>query len=119
MKLSASLEMVAMSKYQTYITRGIDENIPDNIINIIWSLVLNREKEAIQQNEEPDYLSVFHIRKTDKDNVICIKHLQEQPPYSNTYKFISNEVFTRQKVYVIREDTIDLKYFVMLLPDEY
>lgn len=119
MKLSASLEMVAMSKYQTYITRGIDEHIPSSIINIIWSLVLKREEEAAKYNETPDYLSIFHIRKTDKDNVICIKHLQEQPPYSNTYKFISNEVFTRQKVYVIREDTVDLKYFVMLLPDEY
>jgi len=111
--------MLLMPKSQTYITRGIDEHIPHNIINIIWSLVLKREEEAKKYNEKPDYLSVFHIRKTDNENIIRIKHLQEQPPYSHTYQFVSDQTFNRQKVYVVREDAVDLKYFVMLLPEEY
>ncbi|WP_414055554.1 DUF960 family protein [Macrococcus equi] len=108
-----------MPKSELYITRGIDENIPKNIIKIIWSLVANREEAAQKYNEVADYLSVFHIRKTNKKHVINIKHLQEQPPYSNTYKVINKESFTRQKVYAIREDSVDLKYFIMLLPEEY
>lgn len=108
-----------MSKTNTYITRGIDDNIPKNIINIIWSLVMKREEDAEKNNEPVDYLNVFHIRKTKDDTVLKIKHFQENPPYSNTYRIVSHETVTKQKVYVIREDSVDLKYFVMLLPEEY
>ncbi|PKE50744.1 hypothetical protein CW674_05200 [Macrococcoides caseolyticum] len=104
-----------------YITRGIQEHFSVPVQQVLWNIVMQREREAKKQGIKPDYLSVFHIRDAENKDESYIKLLQEEPPYSYKYRIKTKETFKKRKVYVIREDRNDIgsSYFVMLLPEEY
>lgn len=50
---------------------------------------------------------------------LYIKHKQERPEYIKTHKANYSKAININKVYIIREDDVDLSYYVMLLPEEY
>ncbi|HDR0202277.1 TPA: hypothetical protein QBY00_002827, partial [Staphylococcus aureus] len=52
-------------------------------------------------------------------NQLYIKHKQERPAYVKTQKANINQPININKVYIIREDDVDLSYYIMLLPNEY
>ena len=54
--------------------------------------------------------------------MMSITHEQEQPAYKLEYHYTNyekNQNALPKKVYVIREDDVDIFYYVMLLPEEY
>ncbi|HDK9658660.1 TPA: hypothetical protein PVR85_003085, partial [Staphylococcus aureus] len=56
------------------------------------------------------------------ENILSITHEQEQPAYKLEYHYINyvkNQNTLPKKVYVIRENDVDVFYYVMLLPEEY
>ena len=44
---------------------------------------------------------------------------QERPEYAKIHKANYSKAININKVYIIREDDVDLSYYVMLLPEEY
>ena len=53
--------------------------------------------------------------------IYSVTHEQEQPAYKLEYhytNYVKSKCITK-KVYVIREDDVDVFYYVMLLPEEY
>lgn len=99
-----------------YITRGIHNHIPVNIQLLLWELVEIREKE-ISNKQPKDYFNLFKFHQDG--NKIQVKHIQERPPFEKTILIQNKTLNIPSKVYVIREDDVDLSYYVMLLPDEY
>ena len=50
---------------------------------------------------------------------LYVKHKQERPEYVKIHKANYSKAININKVYIIREDDVDLSYYVMLLPEEY
>ena len=75
-------------------------------------------KEESEENEQDiDYFHIFQFN-TYK-NQLYIKHKQERPEYVKIHKGNYSKAVNISKVYIIREDDVDLSYYVMLLPKEY
>ena len=53
------------------------------------------------------------------NNQLYVKHKQERPEYVKIHKANYSKAININKVYIIREDDVDLSYYVMLLPEEY
>ena len=95
-----------MFENQKFLTRGIENEIPPWLINLMWYMILTME------TDEKDYLQVFNLTK--KPTGQHIVHTQEQPPY-------------RYELDVPCTDAVDAKVFViddkthstMLLASEY
>ncbi|MCT2553974.1 MULTISPECIES: DUF960 family protein [Staphylococcus] len=103
---------------ELYITRGIATNLPVTLQQQIWKLVAQREQEESEENEQDiDYFHIFQFN-TYK-NQLYIKHKQERPEYVKIHKGNYSKAVNISKVYIIREDDVDLSYYVMLLPKEY
>lgn len=106
-----------MFKKNLYITRGIEEALPINIINILWGLLHEHEGKR-----ELDYLQVFELKTIGKDDakVLNVHWTQEQPEYSLDLYFPDITQDFDLKVWVIcsGENTED-EYSTMLLPEEY
>ncbi|OEK75255.1 DUF960 family protein [Staphylococcus equorum] len=100
-----------------YITRGIANNLPTNLQHLLWQLVAQRENEQSKELEEMDYFHVFHFNM--HNNQLYVKHKQERPDYVKIHETKYYQPININKVYVIREDNVDLSYYVMLLPEEY
>ncbi|MEB7800870.1 DUF960 domain-containing protein [Staphylococcus xylosus] len=100
-----------------YITRGIDNNLPITLQHQLWQLVAQRENEQSKELEEIDYFHIFQFNM--HNNQLYIKHKQERPEYVKTHKANVKQSIGINKVYIIREDDVDLSYYVMLLPEEY
>ena len=102
-------------KINRYITRGISEYLSLDLQILLWNMVKERDYQG-----HTDYLHIFKIQ--EDDNMLSIIHEQEQPAYKLEYHY-TNYVKTQnalpKKVYVIREDDVDVFYYVMLLPEEY
>ena len=91
---------------QKFLTRGVENEIPSWLINLMWHMVLTMEVE------EKDYLQVFTLTKTPTGQHII--HEQEQPPYR--YKLdVSCDNAVDTKVFVID----NLTHSTMLLAEEY
>ncbi|WP_210143137.1 DUF960 family protein [Staphylococcus sp. GDX8P65P] len=100
-----------------YITRGIANNLPITLQQQLWQLVVQRENEQSKELEAIDYFHIFQFNM--HNNQLYIKHKQERPEYVKTHKENVKQSIDINKVYIIREDDVDLSYYVMLLPEEY
>src|SRR5699024_5256172 len=100
-----------------YITRGIANSLPISLQKQLWQLVSERENEQSKELEEIDYFHVFQFNM--HNNQLYVKHKQERPEYVKIHKANYSKAININKVYIIREDDVDLSYYVMLLPDEY
>ncbi|MDT0738721.1 DUF960 family protein [Staphylococcus haemolyticus] len=100
-----------------YITRGIDNNLPITLQHQLWQLVAQRENEQSKELEAIDYFHVFQFNM--HNNQLYIKHQQERPAYVKTHKTNVKQSIDINKVYIIKEDDVDLSYYIMLLPNEY
>ncbi|MBF7019828.1 hypothetical protein ISO99_07885 [Staphylococcus sp. 18_1_E_LY] len=100
-----------------YITRGIANSLPIILQKQLWQLVARREKTQSKGKESLDYFHIFQFNM--HNNQLYIKHKQERPEYVKTHKANVKQSIDINKVYIIREDDVDLSYYVMLLPEEY
>ncbi|MGW7947742.1 DUF960 family protein [Staphylococcus sp. GDH8C109P] len=100
-----------------YITRGIAQNLPTTLQHQLWQLVAQRENEQSKELEEIDYFHVFQFNMYN--NQLYVKHKQERSEYVKIHKTNYSKAININKVYIIREDDVDLSYYVMLLPEEY
>lgn len=102
---------------ERYITRGIASNLPETLQQQLWKLVAQRENEQFKELEEIDYFHIFQFNMHNSQ--LYIKHKQERPEYVKIHKANYSKAININKVYIIREDDVDLSYYVMLLPEEY
>lgn len=100
-----------------YITRGIAQNLPTTLQHQIWQLISEHENEQFKELEAIDYFHVFQFNM--HNNQLYIKHQQERPAYAKTHKANVKQSIDINKVYIIKEDDVDLSYYIMLLPNEY
>ncbi|GEP99451.1 hypothetical protein SAR03_04890 [Staphylococcus arlettae] len=100
-----------------YITRGIANSLPISLQKQLWQLVSERENGQSKELEAIDYFHIFQFNM--HNNQLYIKHQQERPEYIKTHKANYSKAININKVYIIREDDVDLSYYVMLLPEEY
>ena len=95
-----------MFNNQKFLTRGVENEIPSWLINLMWHMVLTMEVEG------KDYLQVFTLTKTP--TIQHIVHEQEQPPYRYELVVPCDDA-VNAKVFVID----DLTHSTMLLAEEY
>ncbi len=95
-----------MFENQKFITRGVLCNIPVELADLMWHMVLTMEAEA------KDYLQVFKLTKTPTGQHIV--HMQEQPLYRYELDVPCTDAVD-EKVYVIDDGT----HSTMLLASEY
>lgn len=100
-----------------YITRGIVQNLPISLQKQLLQLVAQRENEQSEELEEIDYFHIFQFNM--HNNQLYVKHKQERPEYVKIHKANYSKAININKVYIIREDDVDLSYYVMLIPEEY
>ncbi len=100
-----------------YITRSIANYLPAMLQQQLWKLVAQRENEQFKELEEIDYFHIFQFNMHNSQ--LYIKHKQERPEYVKIHKANYSKTININKVYIIREDDVDLSYYVMLLPEEY
>lgn len=100
-----------------YITRGIAQNLPTTLQHQLWQLVAQRENEQSKELEAIDYFHIFYFNM--QNDQLYVKHKQECPEYVKIHKANYSKAINMNKVYIIREDDVDLSYYVMLLPEEY
>ena len=100
-----------------YITRSIANYLPAMLQQQLWKLVAQRENEQFKELEEIDYFHIFQFNMHNSQ--LYIKHKQERPEYVKIHKANYSKAININKVYIIREDDVDLSYYVMLLPEEY
>ncbi|MCI2911146.1 DUF960 family protein [Staphylococcus hominis] len=102
-------------KINRYITRGVSEHLSLDLQILLWHMAEERENPP-----HTDYLHIFKLQ--EEKNILSITHEQEQPPYKLEYhytNYVKIQNALPKKVYVIREDDVDVFYYVMLLPEEY
>lgn len=97
-----------MSIIDTYITKGVNCNIPDFIINFIFKMVDKISKDDL------DYLQIFKIEKTP-DMGVLIEHKQEQPEFEKVYFLLNDEIKFQGKLYLVIENN----YKILMLAEEY
>ena len=100
-----------------YITRDIGNSLPITLQKQLWQLVVRREQTQSKGKESLDYFHIFQFNM--HNNQLYIKHKQERPEYVKIHKANYSKAININRVYIIREDDIDLSYYVMLLPEEY
>ncbi|MFW2423504.1 DUF960 family protein [Staphylococcus cohnii subsp. cohnii] len=100
-----------------YITRDIANSLPITLQKQLWQLVVRREQTQSKGKESLDYFHIFQFNM--HNNQLYIKHKQERPEYVKFHKANYSRAININRVYIIREDDIDLSYYVMLLPEEY
>ena len=93
---------------QRYATRGVAEQIPNYLQNLLWHLTDTME------TAKKDHLQIFRL--SDKNKKQCIIHDQEQPPYHQEYLIDSGGFSVVDgKVYLLD----DGQRSTMLLAEEY
>ncbi|WP_192977710.1 DUF960 family protein [Mammaliicoccus vitulinus] len=102
---------------ERYITRSIANYLPAMLQQQLWKLVAQRENEQFKELEEIDYFHIFQFNMHNSQ--LYIKHKQERPEYVKIHNANYSKAININKVYIIREDDVDLSYYVMLLPEEY
>ena len=93
-----------------YVTKGINEKIPEYLQNLLWFMV------ETMDTTKKDFLQVFELQDTLEDGIPMQKiiHSQEQPPYHKEH-ILSTRKPVNAKVYIIDIGT----YSTMILPEEY
>ena len=104
-----------MFEKNTFITRGINESLPLDIITILWMKVQNTK------NRKLDYLQVFELKNTSSngEQVVEVKWSQEVPEHTESF-VIRGTTTSVEKVWIICSgEGTDQEYSTMLLPEEY
>ncbi|MDW4068221.1 DUF960 family protein [Staphylococcus saprophyticus] len=102
---------------ERYITRGIANSLPAALQQQLWQLVEQRENEQSKKLEDIDYFHIFRFNM--KNSQLYVEHRQERPDYTKIHDARAKQPIKINKVYIIREDNVDLTYYIMLLPEEY
>ena len=89
-----------------YITQGIANNLPIILQQQLWKIVAQRENEQSKELEAIDYFHIFQFNM--HNDQLYIKHKQERPEYIKTHKANYSKAININKVYIIREDDVDL-----------
>lgn len=91
-----------------YITKGIAETVPPEIIVFLWNMI--ESMEIVPR----DYLQIFKFKKLGEG--VELTHEQEQPEYKNTVMLFGNfDIPSGITVYVIADEEVA----TMLLSSEY
>ena len=104
-----------MFEKNTYITRGINEQLSIDIIATLWMKVQNAKGRQL------DYLQVFELTNggTENEPVLTVKWSQEIPEHTETF-YIRGAKTDVEKVWIIcAGEGTDDEYSTMLLPEEY
>lgn len=93
-----------------YVSKGIKENVPTSLQNILWYMI------EIMEVGEKDYLQVFHLDCITEQGKLKqkVEHTQEEPHYRKEYALCTKRIVA-SKVYVID----DVTHSTMLLAAEY
>ena len=104
-----------MFEKNTYITKGIKESLPDELVSLLW-LTLQKETKW-----KKDYLQIFEFKNIGQLNepILEVKWRQEKPKHIETF-YVKGIILSVEKVWVIcdGEETED-EISTMLLPEEY
>lgn len=94
-----------------YITRRIHAELSCEYVTLLWLMIEDAKKHTVL-----DYLQIFTLSPVvvKGQPVQQLIHHQEQPPYSKTATFLSDQLITG-KVYCID----DVTHSIMLLASEY
>ncbi|MCF7926309.1 MAG: DUF960 domain-containing protein [Candidatus Izimaplasma sp.] len=99
-------------KENRYLTKGINQELPLELQVLLWSMV----GHLVDSTTPTDYLQVFNFDM--KDEVLIIKHSQEQPEYVKEHKVKMKQNYRSivgRKVYIID----DIEHCTMLWSNEY
>ena len=96
-----------MFNKETYLTRGISNEIPLEIQILLWSMI-------DKLNVKKDYLQVFEIEPIDA-NLLKIEHRQEVPKYKSDIVVKNVGISSKVKIFVIDDGV----YSTMMLSSEY
>lgn len=105
-----------MFEKSTFITRGINESLPLELISLLWLKVQQVKDRKL------DYLQVFELKNTGtKENpVLEVKWSQEVPQHEESFKVKGIYVEDVDKVWIICSgEGTEEEYSTMLLPEEY
>lgn len=97
-----------------YITRGISDEVPVEIVLFLWSLI---DELKLKSQGKMDYLQVFELKIQDHPDIVenqIVIHRTEEPEYKRSHALLVDTPIAA-KVYVI--DSVD--YCTMLLAREY
>lgn len=138
--MSERLIYFADTTVPTYMTPGIKEKLPKEIVDLLLTMAFNRGRKFLDTGDEQlraAYFQFFDISVTRKK--LIIRHMQEQPDIDKTLEIdISNNSYAQRfivkkmkestmRVYLIEDwngtpkeiATREDHYITMLLPDEY
>lgn len=95
-----------------YISKGINENLPVEVIILLWDLIEDKRKDT----RPMDYLQIFELQGLVENGkkLLKITHRQEVPPYKKEYK-LKHFIELSGKIYVID----DVDHVTMLWANEY
>lgn len=97
-----------------YITRGINDEVPVEIVLFLWSLI---DELKLKSKGKMDYLQVFELKVQDHPDIVenqIVIHRTGEPEYKRGHALLVDEPIVT-KIYVI--DSMD--YCTMLLAREY
>lgn len=94
-------------KENRYMTKEIAENLPVEIVILLWDLIDNLTIEK-------DYLQIFEINAIGL-GVVAIAHKQEVPEYEASIYIENDLIKGKLKIYAI--DSIE--YSTMMFSNEY
>lgn len=98
------------SKNNRYVTRGINEAVPQETQFFLWSLI----DDQVQNGNEMDYFQQFELKTTEDGQHVV--HSQEEPKWSQeTLLKVPDDCCITETIWVI--DSED--YQTMLFPEEY
>ena len=98
------------SKNNRYVTRGINEAVPQETQFFLWSLI----DDQVQNGNEMDYFQQFELKATEDGQHVV--HSQEVPQWSQaTVMAVPRECCITETIWVI--DSGD--YQTMLFPEDY
>lgn len=106
-----------MFRKNLFITRGVDESIPKQVISTLWGLIHQHEGKR-----KLDYLQVFTLKTVQFKGVktLLVEWTQEKPEFSLNVYFPCTSFELDTKVWVICSgEGTDDEYSTMLLPEEY
>ena len=132
--MSDQLNYFVDSTIPKYITVGVHEKIPQQIIHLLLDIAFLRGQKYLEKGDDQfkaDYFQVFDLTITDKK--VFIRHFQEHPDMEDAYAFDIGQIIKKkpapftQRLYLIENwngapkevAKPDDHYMTLLLPNEY
>ena len=98
------------SKNNRYVTRGINEAVPQETQFFLWSLI----DDQVQNGNEMDYFQQFELKGTENGQLVV--HSQEEPKWSQeTLLKVYDDCCITKTIWVIDNED----YQTMLFPEDY